>query len=101
MLLCITNSTLASHEKDKDKDSSTVAKFMKVTSDSTPRRTRISCLKVVDCFDQVAKTNKTTEAREYITRNGSVQNGNTYVDAPDKLCPQSGWYFHCQIWQQI
>ncbi|KAE8882404.1 hypothetical protein PF005_g7953 [Phytophthora fragariae] len=44
----------------------------------------VSGLKGVDYFDQVAKVNK-TETREYIALNGSVQTGNTYLDAPDQI----------------
>ncbi|KAJ8524543.1 hypothetical protein ON010_g16574 [Phytophthora cinnamomi] len=44
----------------------------------------VSGLKGVDYFDQVAKVNK-TETRDYIRFNGSVQTGNTYLDAPDQI----------------
>ncbi|GMF23525.1 unnamed protein product [Phytophthora fragariaefolia] len=44
----------------------------------------VSGFKGVDYYDQVAKVNK-TETREYITLNGSVQTGNTYLDAPDQI----------------
>ncbi|KAL4110145.1 hypothetical protein PRIC1_001838 [Phytophthora ramorum] len=44
----------------------------------------VSGLKGVDYFDQVAKVNK-TETREFISFNGSVQTGNTYLNAPDQV----------------
>jgi len=53
--------------------------------DSRDGGVKVSGLKGVDYFDQVAKVNK-TETREFISfTNSSQQTGNTYLNAPDQI----------------